>query len=75
MEAATGLEPVNDGFAIRCLSHLATPPHKRAQKRAGSVPEPPRLLKSAAGAEQGPLGFPWGSPQGRIGARNPTFIH
>jgi len=54
---------------------LATPPHKRAQKRAGSVPEPPRLLKSAAGAEQGPLGFPWGSPQGRIGARNPTSIH
>lgn len=25
-EASTGLEPVNDGFAIRCLSHLATTP-------------------------------------------------
>lgn len=25
-EATTGLEPVNDGFAIRCLSHLARSP-------------------------------------------------
>ena len=25
-EAATGLEPVNDGFANHCLSHLAMPP-------------------------------------------------
>jgi hypothetical protein len=26
LEAATGLEPVNNGFANRCLNHLATPP-------------------------------------------------
>ena len=27
LEAATGFEPVNNGFAVRCLSHLATPPY------------------------------------------------
>jgi hypothetical protein len=26
VEAATGFEPVNNGFADRCLSHLAMPP-------------------------------------------------
>ena len=26
LEAATGFEPVNNGFADRCLSHLAMPP-------------------------------------------------
>ena len=26
VEAATGFEPVDDGFANRCLSRLATPP-------------------------------------------------
>ena|GEM_PF-3341530 len=28
MEAAPGLEPGNNGFADRCLSHLAMPPEK-----------------------------------------------
>ena len=26
MEAAIGFEPMNNGFADHCLSHLATPP-------------------------------------------------
>ena len=26
MEAAIGFEPMNEGFAYLCLSHLATPP-------------------------------------------------
>ena len=29
LEAAPGLEPGNNGFADRCLSHLAMPPHKK----------------------------------------------
>jgi hypothetical protein len=26
LEAAIGVEPMNNGFADHCLSHLATPP-------------------------------------------------
>jgi hypothetical protein len=33
LEAATGFEPVNNGFADRCLSHLAMPP-KTSRKYA-----------------------------------------
>jgi hypothetical protein len=28
LEAAIGFEPMNEGFADLCLSHLATPPKK-----------------------------------------------
>ena len=27
LEAASGFEPLNNGFADHCLSHLATPPN------------------------------------------------
>jgi hypothetical protein len=33
LEAATGFEPVNNGFADRCLSHLAMPPKNGAGER------------------------------------------
>ncbi len=29
LEAAIGFEPMNEGFADLCLSHLATPPAER----------------------------------------------
>ena len=28
MEAAIGFEPMNNGFADRCLSHMAMPPRE-----------------------------------------------
>jgi hypothetical protein len=31
MEAAIGFEPMNNGFADRCLSHLAMPPKNKTQ--------------------------------------------
>jgi hypothetical protein len=33
MEAASGFEPLNNGFADHCLSHLATPPCKQFVER------------------------------------------
>ena len=35
MEAAIGFEPMNNGFADRCLSHLAMPPLKKEQWNVG----------------------------------------
>jgi hypothetical protein len=32
MEAAIGFEPMNEGFADLCLSHLATPPVEKQKK-------------------------------------------
>ena len=32
LEAAIGFEPMNNGFADRCLSHLAMPPKKTKQE-------------------------------------------
>ncbi len=34
MEARTGFEPVDDGFANHSLNHLGTAPHKRTNKKA-----------------------------------------
>jgi hypothetical protein len=36
LEAATGFEPVNNGFADRCLSHLAMPPKTSKQYEVSS---------------------------------------
>jgi hypothetical protein len=36
MEAASGFEPLNEGFADLCLSHLATPPLVRSELRVES---------------------------------------
>ncbi len=33
LEAAIGFEPMNNGFADRCLSHLAMPPRETFEKR------------------------------------------
>ncbi len=39
LEAATGFEPVNNGFADRCLSHLAMPPlFKKMERETGLEP-------------------------------------
>jgi hypothetical protein len=35
MEAAIGFEPMNNGFADRCLSHLAMPPEKPEKWNVG----------------------------------------
>ncbi len=40
LEAATGFEPVNDGFADRSLNHLGTPPIFK--ERLGSTAAPIR---------------------------------
>jgi hypothetical protein len=46
MEAASGFEPLNRGFADLRLSHLATPPHKSTE--AVKIPSP-RLDINGAG--------------------------
>ena len=37
MEAAIGFEPMNEGFADLCLSHLATTPYMRYELEAVSL--------------------------------------
>jgi hypothetical protein len=39
VEAATGFEPVNNGFADRCLSHLAMPPKRMESWNVGILEE------------------------------------
>ena len=40
LEAATGFEPVNNGFADRCLSHLAMPPKNTEYWKNGKKSAP-----------------------------------
>ncbi len=52
MEAATGFEPVNNGFADRCLSHLAMPPAMGKGPRPFCA-DPPWALCDSNGAGNG----------------------
>jgi hypothetical protein len=59
VEAATGLEPVNNGFADRCLSHLAMPPFrgfkKKLERETGFEPATSTLARLHSTTELFPL--------------------
>lgn len=44
LEAASGFEPENNGFADRCLSHLAMPP-KKMERANGFEPSTSTLAR------------------------------
>src|SRR5262245_10420268 len=53
MEAASGFEPLNRGFADLRLSHLATPPHaaKILEREPGFEPATPTLARLCSTTE------------------------
>jgi hypothetical protein len=56
LEAAPGLEPGNNGFADRCLSHLAMPPFGEKMERAnGFEPSTSTLARWHSTTELRPL--------------------
>ena len=57
LEAATRLELVNNGFADRCLSHLAMPPVYILERANGLEPSTSTLARWHSTAELRPLWF------------------
>jgi hypothetical protein len=57
MEAAPGLEPGNNGFADRCLSHLAMPPFYilKMERANGFEPSTSTLARWHSTTELRPL--------------------
>ncbi len=55
LEAATRLELVNNGFADRCLSHLAMPPVEELERANGFEPSTSTLARWHSTTELRPL--------------------
>ena len=54
MEAAAGFEPAHNGFAVRSLNHLGTPPlagKRLLERETGFEPATPTLARSCSTTE------------------------